>query len=412
MEESNLNTSSKKKIIKITIIYILSLLITFLLGFFVTSQVNKYQGSFTSNFTYTGTTPIDFNEMIDVDFLSSVHEKHPGLDIDNIDINKMIKNNDFKIEETSSNTYTITTKTKYYETSFIASSQKVISRTQTFVKYAVLDFAKDKTYITFEDPSNIGTYSIGFNTYLGGGIASVGGLILTTLYFAFFYKKLEKDEANIIDNEEIFASPFHLKYWVKAATSLKDVKSIVTLAMLFSLLLVSKLFHLPSGFGDLGLGLGYIFLAIIAWIYGPIYGLVIGLLSDVLGYFIGGKTLAFNPLYTIQAMLAVFTYALCFYRTKINFSKVLLSRLIVNFILNVLYGSFLMVLMYFQAGKFESETFMYAFRVYALLYSLPKNIVYLLPQTIVLFVIFKAIGPVLGRLKYIPKEVSKNINII
>ena len=96
----------------------------------------------------------------------------------------------------------------------------------------------------------------------------------------------------------------------------------VSLAMIFSLLLVSKFFILPSGFGNLGIGFGFIFLSIIGLMYGPTTGLIIGALSDIIGYFITPQTGPFNFGFTIQAALAAFTYGLTFYKTKLSFSKI------------------------------------------------------------------------------------------
>ncbi|MDD6302399.1 MAG: ECF transporter S component [Bacillales bacterium] len=404
-----MNNNKKTKIFKMISIYIITLLLSFILGFFITSTVNKYTETFESNFTYIGDDEKDFTNFVNEDFFNKVIENHKGVNLEDINVKSLIKNNDFTITNNSKNNYTIITKTRYYETSFISSKQKIINRAQTFVKYALYDYVVDTSLIEFES-ADIGVINHSFSPWYGGLFATIGGLIIASISCAFFYKK-SNEFKRIEDNETIFHTPFHKKYWSYAIHSLKDVKSIVTLAMLFSLVLISKLFKLPSGFGDLGLGFSFIFLATIAWIYGPVVGLFIGMFSDVLGYFIGSSALSFNPLYTIQAMLAVFVYGLCFYRTKINFSKVLLSRLIINMILNALYGSFLMVLMYFNAGKITSDTFLNAFKVYAIMLSLPKNIVYLLPQTITLFIVFKSIGKLLARFNYIEKDIGENITL-
>ena len=77
-------------------------------------------------------------------------------------------------------------------------------------------------------------------------------------------------------------------------------------------------------------------------IYGPIAGLVIGIFSDVLGYFIGGASGMFFPGYTLDAMLAGFVYGLCFYKTKLTFAKCLYARLIVNLFVNVFVYAFVL----------------------------------------------------------------------
>jgi len=46
---------------------------------------------------------------------------------------------------------------------------------------------------------------------------------------------------------------------------------------------------------------------------------------------------------------------------------------------------------------------------YALIMELPKNILYLVPQSILLFLFLKFISPVLYRNKYINKMIYENI---
>lgn len=404
---------NKKQIKKLIFIYIISLIFSFILGFFITDSVNSSKGEYVSTFSYVGDQNLDFSNIINEDFLNKVKENHPNLSLEEIDVKKMLEQEDFNIVQNEDKSYTITTKIKYYETSFISSSLKVLNRAETFIKYTLIDFTNDKNSIAYTD-NTIGEITNTFSTWLGGLISLGCGLLLTTIIIIILPKKaIENEECDdYIDNKEVFKNPFNINYWMKSLHELKSTKSIVALAMLFALLMISKLISLPSGFGDLGINLGYLVLAIICMIYGPIVSLGVGLFSDVLGYFIGTNAYAFNAGYTLQAILAALTYALCLYRTRITFSKVLLSRIIVNLLLNVLYGSFLMVTIYIQNGNISQDELLQAYKIYALFYSLPKNLVYLLPQSILLFIILKTLAPVLERMNFIPKNTSKRISII
>ena len=150
------------------------------------------------------------------------------------------------------------------------------------------------------------------------------------------------------------------------------------------MMLVCKLIPIPSGFGNLGLSFTYLFFSMISMIYGPIAGLVIGIFSDVLGYFIGGASGMFFPGYTLDAMLAGFVYGLCFYKTKLTFAKCLYARLIVNLFVNVVMGSLWYCIVY--VGDFTFDSYL----TYVTIISLPKNLIYLLPQTILLFIVLRA----------------------
>ena len=108
-------------------------------------------------------------------------------------------------------------------------------------------------------------------------------------------------------------------------------------------------------------------------IYGPFVGFFIGVCSDVIGYIIAPSGVFFPP-YIIQAALTGMIYGFCFYKTSLSFGKVLLARSLINFFMNVIYGSFCFGWMY---GYSKEVIFSYM-----LLVSLPKNIVSLLPQAL------------------------------
>ena len=174
----------------------------------------------------------------------------------------------------------------------------------------------------------------------------------------------------------------------------------------------SRFISVPSGFGNLCLNFGILIQSIICTIFGPIISLGVGLFGDIIGHFIKPSGYGFHFGYTIQAMLACLTYALCLYRTKITFSKVLLSRIVINLLLNVIYGSYLMMTLFLQGGSITPEGLLEGYKVYALMYSLPKNIVYLLPQSILIFIIIKTLAPALERMGFLPKNSSKSISLI
>ena len=402
-----------KKQIKVLIFtYIISIIVSFILGFFITNTINNERGIYVSTFSYVGGKNLDFNSIINEDFLNSVKENHPGLSIDKINVNKMLEKEDFSINQNEDKSYTITTKIKYYETSFLSKSSKILNRSETFIKYALIDFTQDKDSIVYRD-NKIGQIENTFSTWIGGLIGMGCGLLITTVIIIILPKKtVQNDNISLIDNEEIFSSPFHKKYWRLSIKELKTTKSIVVLAMLFALYMISRFISVPSGFGNLGLNFGILIQAIICTIYGPVVSLGVGLFGDVIGHFIKPSGYGFHFGYTIQAMLACLTYALCLYRTKITFSKVLLSRIVINLLLNVVYGSYLMMTLFLQGGSITPEGLLEGYKVYALMYSLPKNIVYLLPQSILIFIIIKTLAPALERMNLLPKNTSKSISII
>lgn len=398
----------KNVIYKLISFYVLVVIIGFFGGYFITDLINKQNEIYVSSFTLKeGDYNANFDSLNDENFLREVINNHPNLSLESIDVTSLLNNHDFVLT-TENDVYTITTKTRYYETSYIFSSNKVISRASTFIKYSLYDLV-GKNNVTFLN-SNIGEIKNSLSRPLGGLIGITSLSLIVTVIILVIPKKNINDFT--FDNEETFKNPFSLAYWKKAFTELKSTKKIVTLGMLFSLVLLSKFISLPSGFANLNISLGFIFLAIIGYIYGPVVSFIIGASSDIIGYFINQSAYVFNLGYTLQAALACFVYGILFYKTRMTFSKVLLSRIIINFVLNVLMGSYLMIIVYYQGGTITSEQILASFRVYALVYSLPKNIICLLPQSILLYAIIKVISPILSRFNYISKEVSDNITLI
>ena len=238
---------------------------------------------------------------------------------------------------------------------------------------------------------------------LGIGIGAAVGLILGfALVLILGYKfidKLEREE-EIFDNETVYKTPFHKNYWKQSAMELKSVKKMVIMALLLALTLVSKLIVLPSGFGALGFRFGLIFLSVAAMIGGPIPALIIGALSDILGFFLfESGSGAFNPIFTLSAMLSCFVYGLCFYRTNISFTKCLIARIFVNFICNFIIEGFGQIIVYDY--KFS----------WLYLTSLPKQVAYLIPQSIIIFIVLITVAPIAADTNFVDEKIKQGISL-
>ncbi len=233
----------------------------------------------------------------------------------------------------------------------------------------------------------------------GGLIGLIVGFTVVLVLGKKFSEKLDIEE-EIFDNETVFKHPFHKRYWVQAGKEFKSVKKMVIMALLLGLTLVSKLIVLPSGFGTLGFRFGLIFLSVACMIGGPYFALIIGSLSDILGFilFESGSG-AFNPIFTLSAMLTCFIYALCFYRTNISFTKALIARIFVNFICNFIIEGFGQIIVY----KYKFS--------WLYLTSLPKQIAYLIPQSIIIFVVLIVVTPIAADTGFVDEKIKKGISL-
>ena len=101
-------------------------------------------------------------------------------------------------------------------------------------------------------------------------------------------------------------------------------------------------------------------------------------------------------------MVACFAYALCFHKTYVTFTRCLIARVIVNFLCNVIIGTISRAIMLGLGYD--------AFMTYLLTISLPKNIVYLLPQSLLLFFVLKAVSMPLYHLNLMDERISTNFS--
>ena len=72
--------------------------------------------------------------------------------------------------------------------------------------------------------------------------------------------------------------------------------------------------------------------------------------------------------------------------------------------MNVIYGSFLYIFVYYVDDTMTFSRYLELVKSYALLLSLPKNIVYLLPQSLLLYYVIKVTLPIFARFNLVNKD--------
>ena len=174
----------------------------------------------------------------------------------------------------------------------------------------------------------------------------------------------------------MYHHPFSAAYWKMAAKEVADLRTLIFAALIIAIRVALKQLFIPVG-ESLSIYIGFIFTAVGGSIYGPVMALIVGTITDLLG-FVVAPTGAFNPLFTLVEVLSTFLYAIVLYRRKITFGRLLLAKLSVNVLANILLQSSIMALY----GK--------AFYVYVVPRIL-KNIVMLPFEVLVLAVVFGAL---------------------
>lgn len=389
----------------VIIIFVITL---FLGGYFVTDYfynngVARYSYRFS---TEEGNLSILIDETFFQDTFKRIDENNKLAETDstykkisyaNIDYTSMLSTS--KLNQISADEYEVTILKKYFP-NLVSSKTGVVNPGENRVKnYFNLIYSYSGLNLDYKEVKLI-DYQ---NPFIIGGITSAVGLFLICLsVICLIIIKKEVIFTNIEDNDKIYKSIFHLSYWKKAAGFMNNVKNLCMVSLLFSMMLLCKLIPIPSGFGSLGIGFTYLFFATISLIYGPLCGLFIGFCSDTIGYFIHPSGIFFFG-YTLDAMLSGFIYGICFYKKRITFANCLAARFFVNIFVNVGLGCLWWKILY----QLDFD----AYITYMTLTSLPKNVLYLLPQSLLLFIVFKAVSKPLASYGLIENAVSENVKL-
>ena len=377
------------------------LIVSFLFSFLTIEFVNQNRSYYQATFEVGNIESFNDELLLEENFLNEI--KNSAEKYKNIDVEKMLEKKHFTYT-VEQNTITIQTKIKYYDDFFLSSSNSVGTRAKMFIKDSVLKIAGEENEIIFSNKNDIVERQKYINRWTFSFAFTGVALLIELIVSIFLYNKQKEEIKYVYDNETMFATCFHKKYWKLSINPFVKVKDITVIAMLFALMLASKMLPLPSGFGDLGISFTYLFFAIICMIYGPVYGFVVGVFSDIIGFFMPNGGGIFNLGYTLQAALTGVIYGLFLFKTKITFTKVLTARIIVNFVMNVIYGSFLYIFVYYVDDTMTLTRYLELVKSYALLLSLPKNIIYLLPQSLLLYYVIKVTLPIFARYHLIDKD--------
>ena len=368
---------------KITLLFVL--LLSFVLGSLISEVYNHYYAKYDIAF---------ISEKIDSDFESYINEENLQLIKDSnknfkdINIKLLISNQDITLKKDENNIYHLTSKTHYYSTYFVKSSKSVSTRAKAFLTTIITNV--DNNAI-FQYP-NVYKVINNMNLFLASSIAMCIGSLSYLIYLFVFKEKL-LEEVSEYDNKILYNTPFHLSYWKSSFSAFKSTKSMVMVAMLFALMIVCKFFSIPTGFANLTISFTFLFFAIISLLYGPIVGFIIGTFSDILGFFLIPTGYSFFLGYTLIAACTGFIYGICLYKKKINFINAFFARLLVNIFMNVILGSICWGII----CNYDLSTTI----AYMYLYELPKNLIFLIPQSFLLYLVLKACAPLLVRYHFL-----------
>ena len=193
----------------------------------------------------------------------------------------------------------------------------------------------------------------------------------------------------------LYRTPLSPAYWRDANQAMSCLKLLVFAALMVA---VTRALSLIPGIPIWHTKLTWGFLArsVCAMVCGPVLGLAFGFVEDILG-FVLQPTGDFFPGYTLSTMAGVLVYALFFFRRRITVLNLFLANLVVNVAVNALMGSVWSTMV--RGGVYWGW----------FLPSLGTNLLTLLPKTLVLYVLFQALLPILQRMNLIPVQAEGGI---
>lgn len=190
-------------------------------------------------------------------------------------------------------------------------------------------------------------------------------------------------------------SPRSAAYWRAALAELHNLRSLVFAALIVALSIVISAFYIPVA-DNLRIYFKFLVTAVGSAVYGPVMAALVGAAADTLGFFIhpsGG----YFPGYLLSEVLGNVIFALLLYRRRITVLRLFLARALIDFGVNVALGSLWSAMLYSKGYVFYAGA------------SLVKNSLLLVPEVLLLALLFSMLLPILTRQKAVPPQEPRRL---
>ena len=199
---------------------------------------------------------------------------------------------------------------------------------------------------------------------------------------------------------------FTKEYWKSSISHFYNVKSICLMAIFVALMTViggiCSIFPLKV-YGRT-ISLLFLFWPLIGILFGPISGMSIALIVDVLMYFLFPTGYPFYIGYTLAEMLIVFVSGIIFYKSNISIIKLIIFEGFVDIVVHVgIESLFMNDIMKWHLGE--------AYQAYVI-GGLTKNVILWPIEVVILFLLISALLPVFKSLKLVDEDIKKTITFI
>ena len=200
---------------------------------------------------------------------------------------------------------------------------------------------------------------------------------------------------------------FTMDYWKLASVQLKDIKMMSIAALIVALRIAVKFFKIPLAPG-LNISLDAYVNSLGSLVYGPVVGLLVGAVSDVLGCIVTGQMGEYFLPFILVEMMSSFIFALFFWKQKISLTRVIVSKFTVNLVCNIIMTSLFnkwYYYLYFGIEKAQAYNVINGARI-------AKNLIMFPLEATIIVIVLTAALPILTRAKLVNScSVEKPSNI-
>ena len=184
--------------------------------------------------------------------------------------------------------------------------------------------------------------------------------------------------------------PLGPAYWRQANAQLKSIRMLALAGLVSAMIIVLKGMPVLLIGTTLKIQFTFLVISVGCYVYGPTMGILVGMVTDTLGFLVSNFGDPYFPGYMITAMLSGLIYGLFLFRQRLTILRLIILRLVINYGINVLLGSVWKAMLFGKGYYYYFTT------------GLVKNTLMLPVEVILTVAVFRLLLPTLRRSGLVP----------